>query len=270
MGLVYDKVIKRVILESLQMQRHALHTAADHMGLRLLHALHEAPRRRLRPQRPEGLRRLVYQLLGVGQKEGPASAALCVQDRCYCFACARGVAEQGDGFPALPHGPQSLQRLPLVLFQLQGAAVQCSAPLGRQIVLDLPQPGPVPQKDPELVLHQLRLELHLPHRPPVHIPAQIDHAVLLEQVVIELAGRNKALVVGRLVIDLYGHPAAIALQSKVRIAAVLVNVVEMVLGVEIPGLFRAERLAEQLDEQVLRNTAGGRVPDSHGRSLISL
>ena len=132
-------------------------------------------------------------------------------------------------------------------------------------------------------------------------------------------GRNKALVVGRLVVDLYGHPAAIALQSKVRIAAVLVNVVEMVLGVEIPGLFRAERLAEQLDEQVLRNTAGiiasdgktctvevlsdsrclqmldaklteeleeyqesrsleelhrntagGRVPDSHGRSLISL
>ena len=77
-------------------------------------------------------------------------------------------------------------------------------------------------------------------------------------------------MVGRLVIDLYGHPAAIALQSKVRIAAVLVNVVEMVLGVEIPGLFRAERLAEQLDEQVLRNTAGGRVPDSHGRSLISL
>ena len=73
-----------------------------------------------------------------------------------------------------------------MLFQFQLRAVQRLAPLGGEIVFDFPETGVLSQEYPKFVLDGLWLLLHLPHRPAVHIPAQIDHAVLLEQVIVEL------------------------------------------------------------------------------------
>ena len=93
----------------------------------------------------------------------------------------------------------------LVFLQLQLGAVQRLAPLGGEVVLNFLEVGVLAQEYPQLVLDGLRLLLHLPHRPAVHVPAQVDHAVLLEQIVVELVLRDQLWVVGRLVVDLNGH-----------------------------------------------------------------
>ena len=207
--------------------------------------------------------------MGVSKKQRPAPAALRVQNSRHRLAGPGSMAEQRDGLPALPHGPQRFQRLFLMLLQLQGSSVQHLAPLGREVVLDLLEPRAAAKEDPQLILHRLRLELHLPHRPAIHVPAHIDHTVLLEKVVIKFSGGDKVPVVGALVVDLNGYPAPAALQKKIRVPAVLIDVVEMVLRIEVSGLLRAKSFAEQLNKQILCDTAGGRVLDSHSRYLIS-
>ena len=86
----------------------------------------------------------------------------------------------------------------------------------------LPEPGVTAEEHPKLVFHRLRLERHLPHG-----PAQVYHAVLLEEVIVEFPGGNQPLVVGSLVVDLNGHPAPLVLQHEVGVAAVLADVVEV-------------------------------------------
>ena len=123
------------------------------------------------------------------------------------------------------------------------------------------------QKNPQLVLHGFRLLLHLPHRPTVHIPAQVDHAVLLEQVVVKLVLGDQFRVVGGLVVDLDGHLPPAVFDQEVGKPAVLVDVGKGVLGVEIAGLFGAEGVGEQFDEQVLGTAAGGGAVGRHGGHL---
>ncbi len=154
-----------------------------------------------------------------------------------------------------------------MLLQLQPGAVHGLAPLGGQVILNLPEAGVLPQKDPQLVLDGLRLLLHLPHRPAVHIPPQIDHAVLLEQVVIELVLGDQPGIVRGLVINFNGHLPSAILNEKVRKPAVLVDVREGILGVEIAGFLGAEGVGEQLDKQVLGTAAGGRMIGEHKNHL---
>ena len=115
------------------------------------------------------------------------------------------MVEQGDGLKVAAHFLQRCQRLFLVLLQLQFGAIQGLAPLGGEVVFDFLEAGVLSQEYPQLVLDSLRLLLHLPHRPAVHVPAQVDHAVLLEQVVVKFVLGDQLGVVRGFVIDLDGH-----------------------------------------------------------------
>ena len=68
---------------------------------------------------------------------------------------------------------------------------------------------------------------------------------------------------GSLIVNLDGHLAAAVFQQEICIAAVLVDVEEGILGVEIPCLLSAEGFAEQIDEKVLGSAAGECVIYSH-------
>lgn len=105
------------------------------------------------------------------------------------------------------HFLQGLQSGELVFSELQIRAVQSFALLRGKIVRDLPESGMISQEDPQLVLHRIRLALQLPDSPAVHVPSQVDHAVLLQQIVIEFAGGDKLSVVGRLIVYLNGNTA---------------------------------------------------------------
>ena len=79
----------------------------------------------------------------------------------------------------------------------------------------------------------------------LYIPAQIDHAILLQQIIIEFVGCHKTFVVGRLVIDLNGYSSSTVFQNKVSVAAVLIDVIEVILRIEVSGLLCTEGFAEQ-------------------------
>ena len=131
-----------------------------------------------------------------------------------------------------------------MFLQLQPRTVQGLAPLGGEIVFDFPETGVLSQEYPKFVLDGLWLLLHLPHRPAVHVPAQIDHAVLLEQVIVELVLGDQFGVVGGLVVNLDGNLPPTVFNQKVSKPAILVDVGEGVLGVEIAGFFGAEGIGE--------------------------
>ena len=63
------------------------------------------------------------------------------------------------------------------------------------------------------------------------------------------------VVVGRLIIDLNGHLPPAVFDQEGGKPAVLVDVGERVLGVEIAGLFGAEGVREQFDKQILSTAA---------------
>ena len=248
MGLVHDDVTEVIRLEPLQIQSHTLNAAADHEGVALLHALHIAAHRGPGPQLPEGFGGLIHQLYRVSQEQRALAEPFGVHDGGHRFAGAGGVVEQSDSLKIAAHLLQSRQGLFLVFLQLQLGAVQGLAPLGGEIVLDLLETGVLAQEYPQLVLDGLRLLLHLPHRPAVHIPAQVDHAVLLEQVIVELVLGDQLGVVGGLVVDLNGHLPPAVFNQKVGKPAVLVDVGEGILGIEITGFLGAEGVGEQFDK----------------------
>ena len=106
MGLIYDKIIKVIVLEAVQMQCHALNAAADHMGIGLLEALHVSANRDARPQLSEGLGGLVDQLLRMRKKQGSAATALGVHDGGHCFAGAGCVIQKSNRLIVVSHGLQ--------------------------------------------------------------------------------------------------------------------------------------------------------------------
>ena len=218
------------------------------MGVGLLHALHIPPYSNTRPQLAEGLRRLVHQLLGMSQEQGAATTVFGVHDRGHRFAGAGGVVQQSNRFAVVPHGLQRFQRLDLVLFQIEMGAVQLLAPLGREIVLDLLEVGMASEKHAKLVLDRVGLNLHLTHRPAIHVPPQVHHAVLLKEVVVEFILRHKPRIMGCLIVDFDGDASRSILQYKVRIATVLVDIVKMILRIQVLGFLRAEGITEQFNE----------------------
>ena len=74
---------------------------------------------------------------------------------------------------------------------------------------------------------------------------------------------------GGLVIDLDGHLPPTVFDQKVGKPAVLVDVGEGILGVEIAGFFGAEGIGEQFDEQILGTATGGGVIGAHRVHLNS-
>ena len=64
---------------------------------------------------------------------------------------------------------------------------------------------------------------------------------------------------GGLVVDLNGHLPPAVFNHEVGKPAVLVDVGEGILGVELAGFFGAEGIREQFDEQILGTAAGGGV-----------
>ena len=177
MCLVYDDVAEVIRFEPLQIQCHALDAAADHKSVLLFAALNITAYSAPRPQFPEGLGGLIHQFHRVSQEQRPLSKPLGVHDSGHRFPSAGSVIEEGDGLEIAAHLLQGCQGLLLVLLQLKLGAVQRLAPLGGEVVLDLLEIGVLAQEYSQLVLDGLRLLLHLPHRPAVHVPAQIDHAV---------------------------------------------------------------------------------------------
>ncbi|CAN3988213.1 Inosose dehydratase, partial [Dysosmobacter welbionis] len=266
-GLVHYDVAEVIRLEPLQVQRHALDAAAHHKGVALLHTLHIAAHRGPGPQLPEGLGGLIHQLHRVSQKQRTLAKALSVHDGGHRLAGAGGMIEQGDGLEAAAHLLQSRQGLLLVFLQFQFGTVQGLAPLGGEIVLNFLEVGMLAQEYPQLVFDGLRLLLHLPHRPAVHIPTQVDHAVLLEQVVVKFVLGDQLGVVRGFVIDLDGHLPPAVFDQKVGKPAVLVDVGEGILGIEITGFLGAEGVGEQFNEQVLGTAAGGGAVGWHGDHL---
>ena len=210
-GLVHDDVAEVIRLEPFQIQRHTLDTAADHKGVALLHALHIAAHRGPGPQLPEGLGGLIHQFHRVGQEQRALAKPLGIHDGGHRFSSAGSVIEEGDGLEVTAHFVQGL------------------APLGGEVVLNLLEAGVLAQENPQFILHSFRLLLHLPHRPAVHIPAQVDHAVLLEQVVAELVLGDQLWIVGCLIIDFDGHLPPAVFNQKISKPAVLIDVGEGVL-----------------------------------------
>ena len=241
--------------------------AADHKGVALLHALHIAAHRGSGPQFPESLGGLIHQFHRVGQKERALAEPLGVHDGGHCFSGSSGVVEQGDGLEVAAHLLQRRQSLFLMFLQFQFGTVQGLAPLGGEVVLDLPEAGVPAQENPQFILNGLWLLLHLPHRPAVHVPAQIDHAVLLEQVIVKFVLGDQFRVVRGLIVDLDGHLPPAIFNKKVSKPAVLVDVGEGVLGVEIAGFLGAEGVGEQFNEQILGTAAGGGAVGRHGGHL---
>ena len=227
-GLVHDDVAEIIWLEPLQIQCHALDTAADYKGVALFHALHIAAHRGPGPQLPEGLGGPIHQLHRVGQEQRPLAEPFGIHDSGHRFAGAGSVVEQGDGLEMAAHFLQRRQRLLLMFLQLQLGAIQGLAPLGGEVVLDLLKSWVLAQENSQFILHSFRLLLHLAHRPAVHIPAQVDHAVLLEQVVTKLVLGDQLGIVGCLIIDLDGHLPPTIFNHKVSEPAVLVDVREKV------------------------------------------
>ena len=89
-----------------------------------------------------------------------------------------------------------------------------------------------------------------------NIPAQVDHAVLFQQVIPVFLLRNHIPVVSGVIVDLDGDPSSAIHQSKVGIAIILVDVVKRILGIQKPRLLRPKGLGEQPEEQILPKAPG--------------
>jgi hypothetical protein len=244
MRLVDDEIVEITVPEPVQIQRDALNTAAHDVRVRLLDGVHIAPDGGLRPQGLEGLRRLLHELVGVCEEQRPAAAGLGIHDGGHGLAGTGGVIEQRDGLMPLPHGCEGCQRLFLMRFQMQIFRADGLPTLGGQVILDLLELRLIAEKNTQFVLDGVRLRLHLPHCPAVDVPAHMYHAVLLEQVVPELAGGHQLRVVRGFVVDLKRHAPRAVFQNEVREAAVLIDVVKRVLRIKISGFFRAKGIRE--------------------------
>lgn len=187
---------------------------------------------------------LIHQPHRVSQEQCALAKSLGIHNSSYRLTGTGGVIEQGDGLKIAAHFLQSRQSLLLVFLQFQMGAIQGLAPLGGEVVLDLLEAGVLAQEYPQLVLHGLRLLLHLPHRPAVHVPAQVDHAVLLKQVVVKFVLGDQLGIVRGLVVDLNGHLPPTIFNQKVSKPAVLVDTREGVLRVEIPSFLSTEGIGE--------------------------
>ena len=73
-------------------------------------------------------------------------------------------------------------------------------------------------------LNRLQLDLHLTCCPTVNIPPQMNHAVLLQPVVIERMRGDEALSMRGLVIYFNRHTPRTIFQYKISIAAILINI----------------------------------------------
>lgn len=91
----------------------------------------------------------------------------------------------------------------------------------------------------------------------------MNHAVLLQQVIVEFIRGDEALVMRSLVIYFNCHTPRTIFQHKISITAILINIIKMVLRIEISGLLCTESLAEQLYKQIFRNTTGSRMIGRH-------
>lgn len=71
-----------------------------------------------------------------------------------------------------------------------------------------------------------------------------------------------------LIVNFDCHSVSTVLQHKISVAAVLVNIVEVILRIEVSGLLCTKGFTEQLYKQVLRDAAGSRMIDRHLTHLI--
>ena len=184
-------------------------------------------------------------------EQSPAADALGVQHGRDRLARARRLTQKCDGLPVFAHFLKVLECFLLIFAQLQLFAVQRLSALRGQIVLDLPKSPFRAKKQAQFVLDRIRLLLHLPHRPAVHVPTEVDHAVLFEKIVGELVSGDEPRVVGGLVVYLDGDALCPAFADKISKARVLVDVKKRVLRIQQPRLFRAEGIGEDIDEEVL-------------------
>ena len=150
-----------------------------------------------------------------------------------------------------------------MLFQLQIKALQSLSTLHGKIVLDLTERGIASDKHTQLVLDRIGLDLHLLNRPAINIPAEIDHAVLLQKVIIELIPGNDRRIMARLVVYFDSYFPVPAFKKEVCKAVVLIYIIEMILRIQVACFFCAEGIRKQLYEQIFCTAARCRPVFTH-------
>ena len=138
------------------------------------------------------------------------------------------------------------------------------AALGRHVVVHQGEAGVGAEEGDELVLHAILRPLELAVGPAEDLPALMDHAVLLQQVVGVLVLGDFGGVVPGGAVHLYGDPAVCAGEGIVDGAVFAVDVREGILQIDILPLLGAEDIAEELDELFLRAAVAGAGCFFHG------
>ena len=138
------------------------------------------------------------------------------------------------------------------------------AALGRHVVVHQGEAGVGAEEGDELVLHAILRPLELAVGPAEDLPALMDHAVLLQQVVGVLVLGDFGGVMPGGAVHLYGDPAVCAGEGIVDGAVFAVDVREGILQIDILPLLGAEDIAEELDELFLRAAVAGAGCFFHG------
>ena len=137
-----------------------------------------------------------------------------------------------------------------MLFQLQIKALQSLSTLHGKIVLNLTEHGIAANKHTQFVLDRIGLDLHLLNRPAINIPAEIDHAVLLQKVIIELIPGNDRRIMACLVVYFDSYFPVPAFKKEVCKTVVLIYIIEMILRIQVACFFGTEGIRKQLYEQI--------------------
>ena len=150
-----------------------------------------------------------------------------------------------------------------MLFQLQIKALQSLSSLHGKIVLDLTERGIAANKHTQLVLDRIGLDLHLLNRPAINIPAEIDHTVLFQKVIIKLIPGNDRRIMARLIIYFNCYLSISAFKKEVCKTVVLIYIIEMILRIQVACLFGTESIRKQLYEQIFCTAARCRPVFTH-------
>ena len=258
-ALVDDEIAKGIRGEGVQVPLDALDGGAEDKGVQLAVILDEAADADLGPDLAELLIGLVHQLFGMGQEQHALSIGFGVRDRCDGLAGAGGLIEHGDAVSVLAHLAEVSEGVLLVLLEVIDHAA-----LGRHVVVHQGEAGVGAEEGDELVLHAILRPLELAVGPAEDLPALMDHAVLLQQVVGVLVLGDLGGVVPGGAVHLDGDPAVCTGEGIVDGAVFAVDVREGILQIDILPLLGAEDIAEELDELFLGAAVAGAGCFFHG------
>ena len=258
-ALVDDEIAEGIRGEGVQVPLDALDGGAEDKGVQLAVIFDEAADADLGPDLAKLLIGLVYQLLRMGKEEHAFAEGPGVRDRRDGLAGAGGLIEHGDAGPVLAHLAEVPEGVLLVLLEVIDHAA-----LERHVVVHQGEAGVGAEEGDELVLHAILRPLELAVGPAEDLPALMDHAVLLQQVIGVLVLGDFGGVMPGGAVHLDGDPAVCAGEGIVDGAVFAVDVREGILQIDILPLLGAEDIAEELDELFLGAAVAGAGCFFHG------